>query len=224
MGGLRWRFRYYCGLFTLSCRAIIPDNRLAVSFSGQVRQMALPIPHKLFTVEEYEQMISAGILAKDDRLELLRGEIVEMAPIGLRHASCVARVSKLLERVVGDSGIVWGQNPVLLPNESLPQPDVTLLKWRADFYTSDRPRSDDIILLIEVADSSLWTDRSAKVPIYAEAGIDVLGIVNLLENSVEVYTNPQNGHYSDTQTLRRGQNVRLPEPFDAELTVDDIIG
>jgi Uma2 family endonuclease len=186
--------------------------------------MALPIPHKLFTVEEYEQMISAGILAKDDRLELLRGEIVEMAPIGLRHASCVARVSKILERVVGESGIVWGQNPVLLPNESLPQPDVTLLTWRADFYTSGHPTPDDIILLIEVADSSLWTDRSAKVPIYAEAGIDVLWIVNLLENTVEVYTKPQKGRYTDTRTFRRGQSVRLPKPFETELLVDDIVG
>src|ERR1041385_7892203 len=114
--------------------------------------MALPIPHKVFTTDEYEQMIEAGILKEDDRVELLNGEIVEMAAIGLRHSGCVARVSKLLERSVGDRTIVWGQNPILLPNNSMPEPDIALLKWRDDFYSESRPTPGDVLLLIEVAD------------------------------------------------------------------------
>src|SRR5438105_12119067 len=110
--------------------------------------MALPIPHKLFTIDEYEQMIEAGILKEDERVELLRGEIVEMAPICVRHSGCVARVGKLLERSVGDQTIVWVQNPILLPDNSMPEPDVAVLKWREDFYTESRPTPEDVLLLI----------------------------------------------------------------------------
>src|SRR5262245_60244973 len=133
--------------------------------------MALPMPHKLFTIDEYEQMIEAGILHEDDRVELLRGEIVEMAPIGLKHSGCVARLEQLLHEQIGRKAIVWAQNPILLPDDSMPEPDVVLLKWRDDFYTESRPTPEDVLLLVGVTDTSLFSDRIAKLPIYAEAGI-----------------------------------------------------
>jgi Uma2 family endonuclease len=185
--------------------------------------MALPMPHKLFSIEEYEQMIEAGILHEDDRIELLRGEIVEMAPIGLRHSGCVARLEYLLHDIMGKKAIVWTQNPILLPNDSMPEPDVALLRWRDDFYTQSRPTPEDVLLLVEVADTSLFPDRIAKVPIYAEAGIKHFWLVNLVENQIEVYSNPKGGKYSDTKKAKRGGSLRLPVDPGTILNVDDII-
>jgi Uma2 family endonuclease len=190
--------------------------------------MALPVSarRRLFTTEEYEQMIRAGILREDDRVELLRGEILEMAPIGLRHSACVSRLSKLLERTVGERAIVWVQNPVLLPDHSMPQPDVTLLRWRDDFYARSRPIPQDVLLLVEVADTSLVLDRTAKVPLYAQAGIPEMWLVNLIEDTIEVYRQPQGQQYARVSTVGRGQSLAfaLPGMPEVSLRVDDILG
>lgn len=186
--------------------------------------MALPIPHKLFTVNDYEQMIRVGILKEDDRVELLKGEIVEMAPIGLRHAACVARLEHLLHEQLGRRAIVWVQNPIRLPNDSMPEPDVALLKWRDDFYTESRPTPDDVLLLVEVADTSLLSDRAAKVPIYADAGIRLLWLVNLAEDLVEGYSNPAGDRYTDRWQLSRNGSLTLPFDPGIILQVADILG
>src|SRR5437868_199471 len=108
---------------------------------------------KQFSVEEYDRMIEAGVFDEDARLELIRGEILEMAPIGLRHAACVARLTMLFAGKVSGSAIVWVQNPIQLADNSEPEPDLALLQPRPDFYSGKRPTPNEVILLVEVADS-----------------------------------------------------------------------
>src|SRR5262245_56809926 len=113
-----------------------------------------PRRHKL-TVDEYRRMGAAGVLTPDARVELIDGEIIDMAPIGSRHAGVVTRIARMLERAVGDAAIVWVQNPIAVGEWSEPQPDIALLEARADFYESAHPTPQDVMLLVEVADSSL---------------------------------------------------------------------
>jgi len=142
---------------------------------------------RLFTAEEYFRMGEAGILQEDDRVELIEGEIVEMSPIGSRHAACVNRLVKLFVREVGDSGIVGAQNPVLLPDYSGPQPDVAVLRLREDFYAEAHPTPGDVLLLIEVSDTTLRYDREVKLPLYALAGILEVWIVDLQNGEILTY-------------------------------------
>src|SRR5690348_10749636 len=105
--------------------------------------MATRLERKLWTIEEYELMIERGILNEDERLELIRGEVVEMTPIGMRHAGCVTRIQRIFDRLPEDLATAWVQNPVLLPDDSMPQPDVTLLRGPVDPYTRRRPTTED---------------------------------------------------------------------------------
>jgi Uma2 family endonuclease len=117
---------------------------------------------RLFTVDEYHRMVDAGILREDDRVELLDGEIVEMTPIGPHHAGCVNRLNRLLIEALGRRGVVTPQNPFLLDERSEPQPDLCVAKPRPDDYASGHPRPADLLLVIEVSDSSLTYDRNRK--------------------------------------------------------------
>jgi Uma2 family endonuclease len=186
--------------------------------------MAVEIERILFTVDKYEKMIEAGILGEDDHVELIRGEIVKMTPIGLRHAACVARLVKLFEKKVGDVALVWPQNPVLVGGHSMPEPDVTLLKPAADFYTSARPTAQDVLLLVEVADSSVARDKAMKVPLYAEAGVEELWIVNLVKNVIEVYSDPIGNTYRQVRRARRGDTLPLLDQPGISVTVSEVLG
>src|SRR5207249_12204402 len=123
-------------------------------------------PRRLFTVEEYHRIGQAGVFTEDERIELLAGEIVVMTPIGSRHASCVSRLNRLFSRHLGDDFLVRIQDPVQLDDYSEPEPDVVVVKARADFYHDAHPRSSDVVLLIEVADTSAGSDRAEKIPLY----------------------------------------------------------
>src|SRR5258708_2048030 len=127
--------------------------------------MVMPLTARRFTVDEYHRMGRAGVFHEDDRVELLEGQIVEMSPIGPAHAGCVAVLTGVLSRRGGESVVVWVQNPVDLGERSEPQPDVALLAPRADAYRTAHPRARDILLAIEVADTSLEHDRDVKVPL-----------------------------------------------------------
>jgi Uma2 family endonuclease len=186
--------------------------------------MALQIPRRLFSTEEYERMIAAGVFPEDDRSELIRGEVVAMAPIGLRHAACVGRLTKLLERMVGDVAIVWVQNPIRLTGNSLPQPDLALLKSRSDYYEQSRPMPSDIYLVVEVSDSTVESDVQVKVPLYAEANISEVWVVNLQENIIEIYSTPSAGAYGSVQRVTRGQSIQLSGELSGTITVDNILG
>ncbi|RJP32145.1 MAG: Uma2 family endonuclease [Candidatus Omnitrophota bacterium] len=149
-----------------------------------------------FSVEEYEQMGRDNILHEDDRVELIEGEIIQMTPIGNPHHSCVNRLNELFSKQLrSEEAIVSIQNPIQLDDESQSQPDVALLKPRADYYLERKPGHQDILLLIEVADTSLEYDRNEKIPLYARNGIVEVWLVNLIDRALEVYRNPTAGNY-----------------------------
>ena len=181
-----------------------------------------PVRHK-FTVEEYHRMAEAGILSEDDRVELIEGEIVEMAPIGSRHAACVNRLNRFfssLEKKV----IVSVQNPVRLGEDSEPQPDVALLKPRADFYASGYPGAEDVLLVVEVAETSAKDDREMKVPLYARHGVSEVWLVDLGAEVVEVYREPSPEGYRQVWRAGRGEVLVPQQVPDLRVPVEAILG
>lgn len=177
-----------------------------------------------FTVDEFHRMGEAGVLREDDRVELVDGDVVTMAPIGPRHASCVRRLLAILSRAAGDAAIVDVQNPLPLETFTEPQPDVVLLKRRSDFYREAHPGPSDALLVIEVAESSAEYDRVIKAPLYARSGIPELWIVNLAEGIVEVYRRPAGAAYAEHAEAGRGASITLPGVSGREIAVDDILG
>lgn len=169
-------------------------------------------------------MAAAGVLSEDDRVELIEGEIIEMSPIGSRHAACVGRLSKLLERLAGDHAIVWVQNPVQIDDYSEPVPDATLLRQRDDFYARAKPVPADVLLLVEVSDSALKYDREIKVPLYARAGVPEVWLVNLQDEVVEVYAHPTAGTYQETRLVGRGASLTATTVPALTLEADSVLG
>lgn len=157
--------------------------------------MTLEMTRRRFTVDEYERMGEAGILGEDDRVELLDGEIVEMTPIGSRHAATVNRLNALFARRLGSVAQVGIQNPIWLGDNSEPQSDLVLLRPRSDFYAAGHPTPADILLLVEVADSSLRVDRLVKIPLYAEAGVSEVWLIDLEQSRILVHRDPSERSY-----------------------------
>ncbi len=175
-----------------------------------------------FTVDDYYKMAEAGILTDDERVELLNGEIVEMSPIGSRHASSVNMLNYLLITLLGTRAWVSIQNPLRLNGQAEPEPDVLLVRWRDDLYESEHPTPQDVLLLIEVADSTLASDRNEKLPMYAQAEIPECWIVNLSDGVVEIYTDPAGEEYLTRQVFEAGASVS-PSAFpDVSIPVDRI--
>ena len=160
--------------------------------------MTLPeqIPRHRFTVEEFHRMAEAGILGEDDRVELIQGELIEMTPIGSAHARTVAWIAQHLALAAGDGAVVWTQNPIRLDAHCEPQPDVALLRARADGYWSALPGPGDVLLVVEVADSSLAYDRDVKAPLYAAHGVPELWLVDLQARHVIRHRRPSAGGYT----------------------------
>ncbi|MBD2104475.1 Uma2 family endonuclease [Leptolyngbya sp. FACHB-261] len=177
-----------------------------------------------FTVEQYHHMAEAGILTENDHVELIKGEILEMSPIGRKHAACVARLTDLFTRRLPGVALVWPQNPIQLNDSSEPQPDVSLLQPRPDFYEAGHPQASDVFLLIEVADSTVELDRAVKLPLYAESGIPETWLVNIPEQCIEVHREPTATGYQNIQTLQRGQTLSIQAFPDVEILVDEVLG
>jgi Uma2 family endonuclease len=154
-----------------------------------------------FTLDEYHRMAETGILNEDDRVELIRGEIVQMTPMGRRHASCVARLNDVLLGALRGHTVLWPQLPLTILPDSEPQPDVILLRYRDDFYRDALPGPEDVALLIEVADSSLRYDRRLKTPLYAEAGVREYWIIDLEGDAVEVYRSPLGARFQSVERI-----------------------
>jgi Uma2 family endonuclease len=177
-----------------------------------------------FTVKEYHKLVERNILHEDDRVELIDGRIVDMTPIGSKHAACVGRLNRLFTMKLQTRAIVQVQNPIQLDDHSELQPDIALLKNRDDFYAEKLPMPDDILLVIEVADSSLAYDRETKMPLYARANIQEAWLVNLMENTVEVYSDPSPDGYN-TITKRRHNQTISPKSFpDITAVASEIFG
>ena len=169
-------------------------------------------------------MGEAGILGEDDRVELIEGEILEMSPIGRKHVSSVIRLTGILSRLVADAALVSVQNPVQLSDQSEPQPDVALLRPRPDVYADREVTAADVLLIIEVADSSEAYDRQTKAPLYARSGIPELWIVDLIRDHVALYRHPTNDGFGTTRVTRRGESIS-PLAFPGlTIAVNDILG
>jgi Uma2 family endonuclease len=147
------------------------------------------------SAEEYLRMGEAGVFAPEARLELIEGEILEMAPIGPPHAGLVARLHRLFVQRAGDLAVVWGQSRVIISDRSVPQPDLALLKPRTDDYMGAHPRASDVILAVEVADTTLRFDLRTKAPLYARCGIAELWIVDVTGRGLHVFRDPAEGGY-----------------------------
>ncbi len=156
--------------------------------------------HRL-TVADYHRMAQTGVLAEDDRVELIDGEIIDMAPIGSPHAGTVTYLINILKIAIGERAIVSPQNPVFLGRHSEPQPDIALLKPRADFYRAKHPSPEDVLLIIEVADTTLRYDREVKAPLYARHGIPELWIVDLENRCLYLYREPGDEGYRQIETI-----------------------
>lgn len=188
--------------------------------------MAQPrVVRRKFTVEEYHRLAEAGILGEDDRVELIDGEIVEMSPIGARHAGAVNRIRYYLTPIeVSGRALISIQNPVRLGDFGEPQPDIALLRPRADFYAAEHPGPEDVLLVIEIAETSADYDRQVKVPLYARWGIPDAWLVDLAQDRIEVYRSPSPEGYREVRVVSRGEWV-APVVFpDLELRGEDILG
>ncbi|MBI2217787.1 MAG: Uma2 family endonuclease [Candidatus Rokubacteria bacterium] len=182
------------------------------------------IVRRRFTLDEYHRKVDAGVLHEDDRVELIRGEIVQMSPIGSRHPAAVARFTDELAGRLRRRAILWPQNPVTILPDSEPQPDIVLLHYRDDFYKAALPGPADVALIVELADSSASYDRTVKKALYAEAGIAEYWLVNLAADRIEVYRDPQDGDYRHATIVGREDRL-APAAFpDVVLSVADILG
>lgn len=177
-------------------------------------------PRRRFTVDEYHRMAEVGILSEDERVELLEGDVVEMSPVGDRHVEAVNRCADgFAVLLVARRARLSTQNPVRLGRHNEPQPDVALLPPAV----LGAPRLGEVLLAIEVADSSVDDDRATKVPMYARAGIPETWLLNVHDGALEVYREPGPGGYARTYTLRPDQQV-APEAFpDVVLRVTDLL-
>ena len=185
--------------------------------------MSVEYQKRVFTVDEYYRMAQAGVLTPNDHVELIEGEIIEMSPIGGPHAACVRKLGTRLTRLSGDSAIVSIQSPVDIDGYSEPQPDVAILKPQDDFYSQAHPKPSDVLLIIEVADTSVEYDRNVKMPLYARAGIPEAWLVNLPKAVIEIYSQPADGSYQRCQIFKRGQTIVAQAIAGVTLDVDDIL-
>ena len=177
-----------------------------------------------FNVDQYYRLAEVGVLKPDDRVELIDGEIIRMPPIGSPHAARVTRISYILRDVFEKRAIISVQNPVRLDDFSEPVPDIALLKPREDFYAAHHPTPQDVLLIVEVSDSTTLTDRNVKVPLYGRAGIPEVWLVNLPKQVIEVYSEPAEGKYQKVVTFNPGEVLTSPTVANLLLRVEEIIG
>ena len=186
--------------------------------------MAITIARRRFTAAEYHKMAEAGILGYKEPVELIDGEIVEMTPIGRRHMACVDRLTRFLVPALGDEAIVRVQGSLRLDEHSEPEPDLVILRPRADFYAESDAGPADALLIIEVADTSEHYDRQVKVPLYARAGIPEVWLVDLTAGNVTAYRRPDGTGYAEA-FVATGTDELNPLAFPERiLTAASILG
>jgi Uma2 family endonuclease len=182
-----------------------------------------PRRHRL-TVADYYRMGEIGIFEADARVELIDGQIIDMPPIGSPHAGTVNHLVKLLAQVVGDHAVLLAQNPVVLGDHSSPQPDLALARPKADFYASRHPQPADLMLVVEVADTSLRFDRDDKVPLYARHGIPEVWLVDLGGKRILRYRQPQEGVYAAVDQPDLASPLELAALPETRLDLSNLFG
>jgi len=176
---------------------------------------------RLVTVDEYDQMVQAGVFPPDDRLELIEGEIIKMSPIGSVHAAFVIRLNRLLGTLAGAHALIGVQSPIHLPR-SEPQPDALLLRPRADDYEGALPEAADVLLAIEVSDTTAHFDRTVKIPLYGRAGIPAAWLIDVEARLLEAYHGPSAGGYREKRTYGPEETVAVPGVPGASLNLRDL--
>jgi Uma2 family endonuclease len=197
-------------------------------YPDEVKSMSdmalLEMLRRRFSVDEYNKMAEAGIFGADERVELLDGDLILAPSQGSPHFSVVARLTKLLTRRFGERALVTAQLPVVVSDNSEPEPDIAILANRSDFYQSAIPRAADAYAVVEVADSSLSLDSGRKLEIYAAADVPEYWIVDVRRSALIVHRGPNGGTYDSVQTFRRGSNVSFAAFPDEMFSVAELIG
>ena len=166
---------------------------------------------KRFSLDEYHKLTEIGFFHEDDRIELIRGEIIEMAAKGTAHEVCISKLLRELVIILGEAATLRCQSPIVLPKNSEPEPDFAIVRNSPDDYLSAHPNPDDVLLVIEISDSTLNYDRNIKLPLYAEAGISDFWIFNLFDNQLEAHSEP----FQNSQGTFNYQNRRIVLPNQA---------
>ena len=177
----------------------------------------------LTNVVEWQKMGAASIFSAESRLELINGEIIEMSPIGSHHAGYLKRLNRFFSRQIQDSELIAIQDPLRLNDLSEPQPDFMLLRSRSDLYYESHPTADDVLLLIEVAESSLQFDQNQKLRLYALHNIPEYWVLNANNACIEIYRQPVNGAYAKKTTLRAGDKITLSQLDHINIELADIL-
>jgi Uma2 family endonuclease len=177
----------------------------------------------LTDITEWQKLGEANIFPPGSRLELIEGEILEMAPIGFNHSGHVTRLINFFAPLLNKKAILSAQNPLRLSDLSEPEPDFMLLKPNADFYSSRHPNADDVLLLIEVADSSLSFDQNEKLRLYASHNVPEYWLLNLKDSCLEVYRQPHGDCFGEKTTLRIGDSVTLSQLNHITINIADIL-
>jgi Uma2 family endonuclease len=186
--------------------------------------MAAEVTKKLFTVNDYYSMAEAGIIGPDERVELVEGEIIQMSPIGHRHGVRVVRASTMFFEAFGRKAVISTQGTLRLNKRTEFEPDLVVFKPRADFYVSGRAKPADVLLVVEMADSSLSSDRKIKIPLYAAAGIPEVWIQDIENDLLLVYRDPREENYATSLELQRNESVS-PNAFpEIRFSIDDLFG
>ena len=184
---------------------------------------APPIERYRLSSGVFHEMIEKGIFSEDERVELIEGELAIMSPIGSEHMGIVNQLAEVLIRQLKRRALVGVQGPIHLDEHSEPQPDLILLTPRLDFYKRSLPRPADVLLVIEVADSSLAYDRTVKMPLYANASVSEAWIVNLIDRWIEVYRDPSPAGYTTLLKILPGKSI-APRAFaDVVVSVDELL-
>lgn len=159
------------------------------------------LPRHRITVDEYYRMAEVGLLAQDARVELIEGEIFDMAPIGSRHGGIVSRLDHRLIHAIGDGAIARVQQPLRLSRSSEPQPDLAIVRVREDFYTRSHPTASDVLLIVEVSETTFRYDQRIKAPLYARHGIPELWIIDLEHLQMHLLRSPQGETYAELSVI-----------------------
>lgn len=181
------------------------------------------LERRKFTLDQYHQLGEIVFLGEDDRVEFIDGEIVEMSPVGKAHNACIDHNNRNLVQRLGGRAIISVQNSVIILNNE-PLPDIAILQPNPTDYADRLATAEDILLLIEVADSSLAYDQEIKMPKYAKAGVQELWIVDLNDDMIWVYCNPSSKGYLNIKAYKRGEAITLIAFSDITLQVNEILG
>ncbi len=173
---------------------------------------------RLFNIDEYFKMAKIGILKENEAVELINGKILKMSPTGFFHSSIIAQLTYLFNRKLEDNALIWVQNSIFLDVNTLPEPDLAIVKYRADFYRKRYVKADDIFLIIEVADSSLNYDMKTKSVLYAHFDIPEMWVIDVKKQRLICYSKLINGIYQSVVIKNKLTTVTLLQKFKIDLS------